>query len=943
MDYTRKKISISVLLLFIYLFNLMTVLAAEEVPANVYMGSKEAEVILKNMDFQDVEAQGQDYWARDAIYDMAALSIIKGYGDKNFNRQGPVTKVQALALIYRAAGREEEAQLAAEAIELQRGQENKRTNAIDVWGDGYLKLAADDGLITPEQLENALAEDQRSLNPQTDFIKNAPAQRQEVAEWIAKILQLTPVYDQQALFNSFRDWRDADPLKIPYIEAVLREKIMNGTPQGFLYPKSSIPREQMAQVLKNAQKFILNRQNWTEKKGYIEKIARNISPQIDGQLETTIFKVRNSDGSLDHILITSYDDIIVLGRGAPGTSALLKDGDSIAYIVDANGVVKLVRVLGDSQDAVRAGAIVSIDPEAFKISIKNNGDSISEYAVARSAEIIIDGKFGTFEQLKVGLTVQLTLKGNIAIKIRTMADEQGLDDKEVTGIVEDINTDLGYISLYDESGKKSFNLLRVYNFLNPSLVKVIRNGREAEIQDVQPGDSAFLKLDEQGYVTEIACSQNYTVKYGKVLTKNPTSVIVQYDDGTQELLDIEQDTLITKDKKEANYTDVLPGSQVKVVLHRTDNFTRLKELVVESTSYNINAIYKANVYFFDEYNSSLILQNLKKLELGRWTLTGQKGFKEIPVKDTALIYAGNRRINAQDINERYVDKEVYVAVESGLGGVERAVQVRIRDESDIERVYTDSIVSLKTGTGEMRLAQQQDVVRYASGSIIVKNGKLVGGNNLSANDQVYVVASRDYTSGRYEADVIQVLDMPSDGAYAIYRGRIQSIQENSDFTLQSFSQLDGVNWEYYNTPKTFLLSNETKIVDQDGVVNNREFNEYSDRNYIGKVVTVVSDGVKAILISEAPYGVYSLRGEVYLGYGQTAGNSLSLKKVTVYNRQTGLWDQANDAEINLRADTIIMKDGRLAKVSDLKRGSVVRIIKADPQPTGEAFIVIIEK
>ena len=168
----KKKLKyISTMLLIAFVFHLVPVQAVEEEPANVYTGTAEADAVLKNMDFRDVESQGESYWARKAIYDMAALSIVKGYGEKTFNASAPVTRVQALALIYRAIGREADAQQVAEIIEQQRAQDERRYNAVEVWADGYLQLAANDGLITGQQLEDALAYDQEWLDPERETAK----------------------------------------------------------------------------------------------------------------------------------------------------------------------------------------------------------------------------------------------------------------------------------------------------------------------------------------------------------------------------------------------------------------------------------------------------------------------------------------------------------------------------------------------------------------------------------------------------------------------------------------------------------------------------------------------------------------------------------------------------------------------------------------------------
>ncbi len=955
---------IAIVCSIVLIFNLLQyapVQAALEAPANTYTGIREADATIENITFKDVEAQGNNYWAQNAIYDMAALSIIKGVGkERGFGRLDAVTRTQALTLIYRAIGKEEEAKIEAENIEQQRAEDERRINAIDIWADGYLQLAANDGLISQQQLDDALAFDQEGLNPQENFIKTAPAERQEIAEWMAKALELTPIYKQQTIFNSFKDWKQADPLKIPYIETVLVEKIMNGSTDGYLYPTRGISREEMAQVLKNADDFILSQQNLQEHTGYIEGIEENVENQIGEKLITKTIKVRNSKGQLDHIQVQRIEDalgniietskqstedeqkeLIVVGKGVPGNSDSLAKGNEIRYITDENNNVRFVRItdaVGGTQKQI--GDIVTVEYDTYKITIEMEEDKMLTYQVSHNAEIIINGNPATFDEVLEKAPVELTIQNNIVTKVEVKAKEGTLKENEVTGIVEEINPSLGYISLYDEKGKTSFNLLRIYHFLNPAYIKVIRNGESAEIDEVQQGDSIFLKLDENGYVSEIAASQNYIVKYGTVMTKNPTSMLVRFDNGNQQLLDINNELFISKNRKVTNYAAITPGNKIKMIVHQTEDFTTLKEIVIEKDNYTVSNIYKAYINYYDAYDSFLLVEGLTKLERGEWVLSGNKVFSEISVAENAEVYAANNQKALKDINKYYVDSEVYVAVEKGLGGEEKAVFISLINPDDTEKRYEDEIESIATGAKEFELDTEYETFTYTDGSIIVKNGKLITGNNLEEKDKAIVIANRSDEDGEYYAGVITVGEESTEDVLIVYRGRIEEINEEEDFTVESFAEFDDMEWDYNNTPKTFIITRNTRLLDESGVVNNREFNEYSDKDYIGKSVNIVAEGQEAVMIAESPYGEDNIKGEVYLNYGQKVDDTLSLKKAKIYDIEEGKWEEIDDIDITLRKDTIILKNSALATKSQIVRGTKVSILKKDS--VDEALIIIIE-
>lgn len=180
--------------------------APNETPEAVYTGDEAAPAVIRNLDYTDV--RNSNTWAKDAIYEAGALGIINGYGERErtFGRTRTLSKEEAIAIAYRAAGREGEAQLAAEALDNARLEEDKKTDALSMWSDGYLQLAARDGLISRQELNEALQPPEEGEEIQFD--RTAPAQRQEMAFWLARTLNLEPVYGQQILMLfGFRDLR----------------------------------------------------------------------------------------------------------------------------------------------------------------------------------------------------------------------------------------------------------------------------------------------------------------------------------------------------------------------------------------------------------------------------------------------------------------------------------------------------------------------------------------------------------------------------------------------------------------------------------------------------------------------------------------------------------------------------------------------------------------
>lgn len=469
---------ISMILTMLLAFSYSWAVAAQPVPETpeaVYSGISNASVMLNNMDYTDVK--NSNTWAKEAIYETAALDMMKGYGAKNFGRTNTLTKEQAIAVAYRVVGREADAQKAAEALDNARAQGQKKTNPISMWSDGYLQLAANEGLISQQDLTDAFNSDQTSLGANS-FHRDAPAQRQDMAYWLAKTLKLPSVYDQQKIFNSYNDWQNADPIKIPYIEAVLQNNIMNGDGNGKFNPQQPITREQVAQIIKNAEGLVLPLFKYAAKTGTIEDVSSKDDLSSGTGVTTKTFNIRNSDGKLHQIITQTQDnlpdsnrsetsgnvlsapekELVVYKNGKVGKSDLLNPGDRIEYITAPDNTVKFVDVIPGSNDVTQATAVLnSIDPSNLLMNVSDSdnvagGNGDTTYRYSNNASVTIDNKNSNIGSLKLGSVVQLTIQNNIVtdIKAGKPPDNVVKGENDVdNGIVEDNNPQLGYITLYN--------------------------------------------------------------------------------------------------------------------------------------------------------------------------------------------------------------------------------------------------------------------------------------------------------------------------------------------------------------------------------------------------------------------------------------------------------------------------------------------------------------
>lgn len=973
--------------------------AAAETPERTFIGDVNAAATLNNLAFSDVASSDTGY--KNAIYEVSALEIIKGLKNMNrrFGRTDTLSKEEAIAVAYRAAGREAEAQVLGENLNNARAAADRKTDPVDVWSDGFLQLAANEGLISRQDLTDALNADQNSLTDGS-FRRASSAQRQEIASWLAQTLNLQPVRGQQNLFNNYTDWRSADPGRIPYIEAVLQNGIMNGAGNGRFNPTQPVTREQAAQIVKNAENQVLAAFNYTRYTGLVEKIADAVDYSMGSGISTKSIGVRNSNGRLHEIIALSplsagpgrneqsgsqtagrNAELVVYKNGAIGNSGILQAGDRLEYIVDATGAVRFVNVISNANNvSYMAAQIKDIDTanqlinvlQLFKmdypdigalnqdVSFAAGGDAQNRaYRYSGSVSVTLNGAKAAIGDLSPDSTVILTITGNNLVTAIQSVD-LGINAEEkniVRGIVEENNPQLGYITLYNEDGTgtgktaaASIAAVRTYSYADQNRLEVLRNHAPVKIDGIQTGDTAYLRLDEDGNVTSVSAVDNYTVKYGRVLAKQTGSIIVQYDDGIQQILPAGADVLVIRDRKLTDLKTLKDGDRVKLILNITNKSTDLKEITIEGNEHFIANIYKGIISNLDGISDKVTVLNLQVFNKGGWDRADRKGFTSIPLAGGYSIYYGDRAMDLETANRLLNSNEAYIAVEADYGGIEKAAVISFRNSDDTEVLYSDDITGAVTGSASFNLLREFKQVGYNAGSIVVKNGRLVSGNSLTDKDKAYLAVNRSYGSGELNAGVVRVDEAASQSG-AIYRARIKQINDNRDFTVESYSQLTGNDWVYYNTPKTFRLTFDTTLLDDDGVGNIRNFTDYGEGSYVDRVVYIMADGTDATLISTAPFGAVAVRGTVYEMTGAQYGeegtltgepDGLVLRKVKTYNPDTFKWTDDVNMTLGILENSIITKNGRIIKPSEIKKGDTVTIIRKDAAATGDACIITVE-
>jgi hypothetical protein len=966
------------LIILFFIFMPFTAKAAAETPARIFTGIESSDAILKNLDYEDVK--NSDSWAKSAIWETGALELLKGYGNRIFGLRDRLSVEQAIAIAYNMAGREAEAQLAAEALDLAR--EDKKNYAPDMWSDGYIQLALNDGIITQEEYDDAFAADQRSLGS-GDFRRQSPVTREDFAYYIARVLGLTPVNEQTHLFNSYNDWHRANPHRIPYIEALLQNKVMSGDNNGRFLPKDTVTREMAAQIIKNAEPLIFPGLGMEKSKGTIESI-KSFTDKADGKnTEIKLINVRKSNGTLDQFrfiypldsgslneisgnINTEKTGTIVNETDVLKDETALKEGQEITYIMQ-NGRVLYVTVMNSTKTTVhKLVRILSVDEPAGRIqteiimdvpfsdvrmidesslnSIKTGGRE-EILSVSRDALIYIDFVKKSLKDIEPQSLMLLTMENNLVTAMEKVNLELLQESGIISGILEENNPALGYVTLYfyDGSGTlldkgKSLSSYRTFSYINIDNVEVYKNGSPASIDDINPGDSVFLKLDEKGNITVISGTDNFYPVYGKVRIKGSNTLQIQKGDGTYQVISISQNTPVFKDRKRVSADDIKEGDDIRILLQTSGNQVIVGEVTISTQNPVISGVYKAQLNYYDEAGNSLVVSGMKYFKDGLWWQADVKGITKLDIKK-----------DYKPEIPKDANGTVYFATGKNLLGNDVVIRATVVNDSINTGLISDTIAESLPGRGIITLLNESKPVSYGENTLIVKGGKLLEPNQVRSQDEAHFACSSS-SDGSIRADVLWIREPAEDTGLALLRGRISGIDKINSVTLESFSQFNMPDWEFVNVQKTLTIDPMvTRLFDDGGRTDLAEFDDEGENSYKNRTIYVLAREGKAIQISTAPYGDVVYRGRISelegerkdsFGHIITQAQAVVISEVKLFNRETWLWDNKQETRFGLPENAVIIKNGKITDRSALEKGDRITVISSVSGV--DAFVVMAE-
>ncbi|MCC5909218.1 MAG: S-layer homology domain-containing protein [Clostridiaceae bacterium] len=494
----------------------------------IYEGYPQSDTLRNNLLFRDI----QGHWARDVIQEIGALSVMRGKNTRQFSPEGTLTHLEALTTLVRAVGLEGEAQQLAENQMPQQVREIVITSVVEDWGRGHLQAAIQNNIITaaevqeitnltPEELEaleqqvenrlqpyqdseltpQEMANLQNQIRNQIEFSRwNQPIERQQVARWIARALELEGVYgENMTQIYGFNDWRQIDTDKIPFVEKLLQEGYMSGISSRAFSPKGNLTRGQMAQLMYNIQGELL------EERGITTDIGRilNIETTQGQGGATKIFTVRNQDNSTNHIAVKpTTTDFLVRKQGALELSEILRIGDTIEYYRNQQDQVFYATIEVMEERTVE-GFIDFIDPETMQLIVTDFNNNRHTIRAQPKAEVRMNDKQAAFKDLLYGQEVKIFLRGETVTSIDGYLEEDPYRHGYIppgsrTKVGDTLFIDADTIEIRVGDNREKYRIT--------SSTNILRKNTRANLFEVKEGDRVLLSFDDI-YSADIATIQ----------------------------------------------------------------------------------------------------------------------------------------------------------------------------------------------------------------------------------------------------------------------------------------------------------------------------------------------------------------------------------------------------------------------------------------------------
>ncbi|HHT64031.1 MAG: S-layer homology domain-containing protein [Bacillota bacterium] len=480
--------------------------------------------ISHQVKFKDVKG----HWAENVLLQMTAKGYLKGYEDASFKPSNNVSNLEAVVMIVRALGLEEEAKDAKLSLPV------KHAKQIPTWAAGYVQVAYEEGILT--------AWDLASFNP------NQKAKRIEVAQMITRALNLTENKNNQFAIK-FLDQKDIPKNYTGIVVIMVQTGIMRGDNNNCFLPNKPITRAEMAVLLDRIDGKVKGKKD-DEVTGKIKSVDED---------EITIV---SNGKSMEYDF---SDEVMVYIDGKIGDVEDLKKGLFVKLILDRNDEVVFVKAENTDDDEFKGEISQIVLGKGAQFTIKT-GSKEKTFKIDSDTEIEKDGKEIFINDLEIGWTVSVDVKKGVALKITVLEDEDEDNKAEKVkykGTVRRVDADDATISIRGEKGN-------IYTFDVDEDAEITLDGASADLEDLKRGvEVEVVVIDDIAVkITAESSEEEFTGEIVAITLVGQDTVIIETDDDSEYVFDVTEDTIIRLNGKSADLDDLAKGDWVEIIARK---------------------------------------------------------------------------------------------------------------------------------------------------------------------------------------------------------------------------------------------------------------------------------------------------------------------------------------------------------------------------------------
>lgn len=761
-----------------------------------YNGLSDGNKVISNISFSDVKSKPATHWSNEAVYKMSGIGLINGFPNKTFEPSSSVTYEQAITLVIKALGKEDEI--------------NKSTNvtANGLWSDKYIRYAMKNGIITEKivmsKKDIKSGTDVEVLKKSGVLIRDAEITREDVAKLVSKALALTETTD-----INFYDNDQISQENLNYVKNVVAAKVMSGTDDNMFNPKTSLTREEMAQILLNAEDMILNKLYIMKKTIIIDSKNNSV---ING------FDLEGNDISIN----ISNKDIPVLKEGVLSGVAILNNNNEIECYINKNKQIIFINVIDETSDSAGEvteklnntvqGTVVGNSPYFEEITIRDNNNQKHTYTYGVWTEFYRDGAKASSFDIEQGDTVYIELD-----EIEDVIVIRAVSNNTVSfGTITDISKSNVTVKMEDTDKYRTYNLQNIY---------IYKDGAEIRYNELVKGN--YLKLFE---------SETSLVKVEVLADKNTVENMYK---GTISNINLLQDTITLKNV--SNYTNgkwsVKTSGFVTISLASDTKVTHygeeidVDELGAEQigkeayiiTTADARTLEKTRVIRIDSSRTTIELKDSVK-DFDGEILELDDSADDIYINDATIIIDNQKVIEEPDFME---DSRVYISAQRINGKyIASVIEIMPYEEDEEIGIYIGTIYDIEDGkqvtlkvTGRY-IDDEWDTLRSKYANFIIGEESRItsseGPVNISEfsldNETVEYDGKRVCLVAKGERIIeLTVTDLSVEPM--MLKGNIKKVSGN-DVTITNLDYYDHEeeDWTYDHNNKIITIGPETIII-----------------------------------------------------------------------------------------------------------------------------------